>query len=297
VLNQTSSGSCSVVVNAVAPTLTGPGGSSSVAFWYLGGAPACCDGLTYKYWVSSTAYLTLNTQNRNPTISWYTDSPSRLSIPNPISGSATLIALGASDFQAGYDIHVWVTVDGLSSNQLPVFINTPSTMTTSGPSQFCNALGCDCLARGYPVNGIGYVALITHGVADRIGNILTPIDLNESLEHQQFFGGWIGQVPPVATPWNVFQWNPNNTISDYLSACSLEGSSPNPPPTAFGLNGTVPILNETQKFWIGSQTHFHGVCVQRGVLTLYTDHGAVSPYYTPILSPADCNEGNVINQP
>jgi hypothetical protein len=175
-----------------------------------------------------------------------------------------------------------------------VFLNTPYTMTTSNPGQFCNFMGCDCAARG--LSGyVGYVSLVTHGVADILGSTLAPIHLNETLEKQQWFPpSYAGAGNPAATPWYPSDWNSNNTFNDYLSICAPSGTSVTPRPASSG-SGTTILFNETQKFWIGSTTHFVSVCVQRGVLTLYTDHGAVSPYYSPILNKADCNAGNVLN--
>ena len=163
-------------------------------------------------------------------------------------------------------------------------------MTTSGPSNYAN-----CPALGYGASSIGYSTLVTHGVADMLGTTLTPIDLNETLEKQQCLAGnWAANVaPPPATGWPVALWS-GDIINDYLTACASGTTSLNPRPASYNASGTTKVFDETQKFWIGTQTHFAGVFVQRGIVTLYTDHGTVNSYTTPIVNKVDCNAGNVI---
>lgn len=109
------------------PGISGPNGASSVSMWYLGGAPSI-DGF------STQAMVTLQVptpSTPNAQIAWSTDSPARLAItPSPDGTSATLTAVGASAYQAGYDIHVTVSYNGKQSKPFPVFNNVPFTMTT-----------------------------------------------------------------------------------------------------------------------------------------------------------------------
>ena len=142
------------------PSIYGPGDSTSVTFWYLGGAPS-----TTGY--STTAVLMLQPPTPpapNPTIKWSTDSPSRLAIAPATDGtSVTLTSLGASAYQKGFDMHVTVTYNGKTSSPFPVFIDTPYTMTTSQPGQYCNGNGCGCAALGY-LGYFGYVNSVNHGL-------------------------------------------------------------------------------------------------------------------------------------
>ena len=278
------------------PLVRGPNNSSSATFWYLGGAPAV------PGYATSTV-LTIQAPASgcvNPTIQWSIDSPSRLSLaPSPDGQTATVTALGSSAFQQGYDIHVTVTYNGNPSSPFPIFINTPYTMTTSLPGEFCNGYGCGCSAFGRPT-WFGYANSVTHGLADLNGSIMTPIILNESLEKQQTINSTYGilAMQPIAGTWQANQWNTitqPNTFTDVFALCAASNDGLNPPLSSYNPNGTSAVFNQTQKFWIGSGSHFNGVCVQRGVVTLYSDHGAISPYYTPITNKADCNQGNVLN--
>jgi hypothetical protein len=76
---------------------------------------------------------------------------------------------------------------------------------------------------------------------------------------------------------------------NYLWACTDN-------PNGFG-HGSTAMFNVTQKFWVGSPigTRFQGACVELGILTLYTDHGTLSQYETPITNLADCAQGHTIN--
>ena len=56
--------------------ISGPNGSSSIAMWFLGpGVISCCPGLTDLYWAQSTATITNNSGDPNPTVQWFTDTP------------------------------------------------------------------------------------------------------------------------------------------------------------------------------------------------------------------------------
>lgn len=207
--------------------------------------------------------------------------------------SATLTSLAPSGFQSGYDIHVTVTYDGTPSSPFPVFINTPHTMTTSVPGEYCNGpTSCGCTALGY--NGYaGYAVLVNHGIADLNGTPLSPIILNETLEKQQFFISSYAGRNPTPRSWMAGDWT-GSTFQDVFSTCS-NNPNLNPPPTPYNPSGGTAVFNETQKFWIGSVNGFQGSCVQRGIVTLYTNHGTLTNYETPILNKYDCDAGNVIN--
>lgn len=280
-------------LSAQPPTVYGPNNASSVAFWYLGpGINSCCTSMPNLYYAQTVLTIVpTNNGNPNPSIHWSTDSPSRLSISPSANGlSAVLTALGPSTYQAGYDIHVIVTYDGYPSDPFPVFINTPFTMTTSADigSYTCQQLGA-------PANWVGYANDVSHGIADLLGATLIPINVKESLEKRQWLNATYSSGPlPTATPWLWNQWQ-GNVFIDRFTICASTPNPLNPPPTSYNPNGTTAVFNETQKFWVGTTTDFAGVCVQRGVVTLYTDHGRVSPYYTPVTNKADCNPGIVLN--
>jgi len=123
--------SCFNAAAQTPPVITGADGATSAAFWYLGGvSPNCCPSLINKYWTIWAVTLALNTSNPNPTVQWFTDSPAKLEItPNGISG-AILKARGHSNPGPGFDIHVWVMVDGVSSAQFPVYLTRHSRNQT-----------------------------------------------------------------------------------------------------------------------------------------------------------------------
>ncbi len=275
------------------PTVYGPNNSSSVAIWYLGpGITSCCTGMPNRYYAQSVlTAVPPNNGDPNPVIDWSTDSPSRLSIsPSPDGLSAVITALGPSAFGAGYDIHVIVTYDGTPSSPFPVFNDSPYSMTTSS-----DIAHYTCQDLGAPPNWVGYANDVSHGIFDLLGVSLIPINVKESLEKQQWlYATYNGNPYPAATPWYWNQWQ-GNVFIDRFTLCASTPNPLNPPPTNYNPNGTSAAFNETQKFWVATDTDFTGVCVQRGVVTLYTDHGKVSPYYSPITSPADCNRGVVLN--
>jgi hypothetical protein len=245
-----------------------------------------------QYWAQTTLTIVPpNDGNPTPSIQWYTDSPGRLSISPSGNGlSAVLTALGPSVYQAGYDIHVTVEYDGYPSNPFPVFIDTPYTMTTSADIGHFT-----CQQLGAPANWVGYANDVSHGIADLLGTTLIPINVKESLENQRWVNAtYNGGGFPAATPWTWDQWQ-GNAFIDRFTMCASTPNPLNPPPTNYNPNGVSAVFNETQKFWVGTVIDFAGVCVQRGVVTLYTDHGKLTPYYTPITNKADCNPGTVLN--
>jgi hypothetical protein len=120
---------------------------------------------------------------------------------------ATVSSLGASSYQQGYDIHVTVTYNGHASAPFPIKINTPFTMTTSLPGEYCRSGACGCAALGFPAGSVGYANAVKHGVAAQGGSIMTPIILNESLEKQQTINSTYPALHPTATPWDTSLWN------------------------------------------------------------------------------------------
>ncbi len=226
------------------PAISGPSGANSVAFWYLGGAPSI-DG----YSVQQQVTLTTNSSNLSPTITWSTDSPARVSITSNSAG-ALLLSTGPSAFQAGYDVHVTVTVDGVQSLPFPVFINTPFTMTTSDFGEYCNSNGCGCSADGH-AGWAGYANLVEHFVTDLLGAKFGPITLNESLENQQWLNATYAILTyPAATSWTANNWVTSRTaFQDEFSLCVLNPRQPLVPALgSYSPDGGTAVFNQTQKF-------------------------------------------------
>jgi len=208
--------------------------------------------------------------------------------------SAVLTALAPSVSKTTFDINVWATVDGVSTAMLPIWIDTPVSITASAP---VNQAG-GCGLRGFPPTWTGYVTSVTNSIIDLSGIItLTKIDLNETLENQKFL-----QSPttwttfPTAGVWTVVKnWNTNTQFIDQLSQC---GFGPNVPPiVSYNLSATTPGLSETQKFWVGSQTHYSGECVKIDALQLNSGFPTLTSETTPGSTPAQqktCGQGQSI---
>ena len=147
------------------PVITGANGATSAAFWYLGGiSPNCCPSLTNKYWTIWAVTLTLNTPHPNPTVQWFTDSPTKLQIVPTGTTGAILEALGHSNPGPSFDINVWVKVNGVSSAMFPVYLNTPWVQSQTGPS---SATCVSFFGLDYPN---GWVGQVTNTVRDLAGN-------------------------------------------------------------------------------------------------------------------------------
>ena len=180
----------------------------------------------------------------------------------------------------------------------PVFINTPYTLSTSTPGEYFKNGLTGCPALNYPPPYYGYASAVTHSVSDLIGNTLTPIDTAESLENRHWlYPSYSGAALPNPNPWPATGPNAawtGNTFVDVLWIC-ISGTSPSPQITSYSPSGGTELFNETQKLWVGTTTPFSGACVQRGVVKLYTNHGAITDYITPIVNRNDCNPGTTIN--
>jgi len=276
-------------------------GSSSAAFWYLNGLPSCCSdspngAIYYTQW-QLNVYIP---PGGSGTPVWSTDSPLLVSIAPAANGlSAILTAQGPSNTiaqgQATYNIHIYVTENGVQSAPFPVYINTPFSFAITSSGQYCNSNGdCDCKAAG--LNGYtGYITASYDQGYDILGNALVPIDFHETIENQQFVApGWKGKVgSPTASGWAATQWQPGNLWIDFYTLCGT--GVLNPPATSSG-NGTTAGFTETQKFWIGTTTtNFTGSCIDRNATTFYTDHGASSNLQTPGIPASICNQGQFAN--
>ncbi len=145
---------------------------------------------------------------------WHTDSPAKVQIqPQALSG-ARLTAIGHSAQGSTYDINIWVTVDGVSSANFPVFINTPWTQSRTGPSPTttCAAL----FGLGVPN---GWVGRVTNRVQDLTGSHdIIPIDATETFENEKLIyqGTDWGGLGEAKWPANTWQ---GNTFIDTYAMC------------------------------------------------------------------------------
>lgn len=277
-------------------TVAGPNGASSVAVWFLGpGVPSCCVGLTNMYYSTSTATITNNSGDPNPAIQWVTDTPTSLEI-TPGGLSALLTALAPSTHKT-YDINVWAIVDGVPTNKLPVYINTPVSISYSNPVPLNGGRG-SCQALGYPSNWLGYVEYVTNSIIDLTGTLtLTKIDVNETIENEKDIpnGNW---MLPTAGVWPAFTgWNTNTTFLDYLSSCGT-GTGLVPELVNYNPGASAPAMSDTQKFWVGTRTHFSGECVEIDDTQFNsgfaTQTQQTTPGSTPQQQTAACAQGHTI---
>jgi hypothetical protein len=231
--------------------------------------------------------LTTNTSDPNPTITWSTDSPSKVQItPNGTTG-ATLTALGHSSPGTTYDINVRVTVDGIQSAAFPVYINTPWTQSHTGPSSpaTCSAI----FGLGYPN---GWVGRVTNTVTDLAGNQIVPIDARETFENDKSLYTNEDWGPPSSeAKWPATDWV-NNAFLDTYALCWGGSPAPTPPTVSWSTNGTTAINSDTQKYWLGSTTRFSGECTQRQWITWYTDHIVLTSVATQISDQSLCAQGS-----
>ena len=261
-------------------TCTGPNKPPSVAFWYLNGAPSI-DG----YYVTWPICLNTFTSDPSPAITWTSDSQTKVRIsPNGTTG-ATLAATGHSGVGTAYDIHITVTVDGVSSSKVPVFINTPWAQSHTGPSPTytCTQL----FGLGFPN---GWAGLVTNTVTSLTGGQLVPITSRETFENNKpLYSGEDWGVQGEAT-WNPSGWAGHSFVDTY-AMCWGGSPSPIPPTVSWNPNGTTKINSDTQKYWIGSPARFVGECSQRHSLTWYTDHVVLGSVTTPISDQSTCAQG------
>jgi hypothetical protein len=180
-------------------------------------------------------------------------------------------------------------VDGAPTNNVPIFVNAPYRLVSGGLTPHESIVACQ-LDMGQP--GSGWVETIQYVVSDLFDYALSKIDLNETLEN--FQGAW-SSSPPTAGSWAAGSgWDDDYHFTDWFAACSLPGGL-NPQPQVYGQSGQTVLLSDTQKFWIGSITHFKGYCVQIDAAPFYIDHAQFSQLITPVPSQAQCNQGTTIN--
>lgn len=191
-----------------------------------------------------------------------------------------------------------MTWDGNVSAPYLVFNNVPYSNTVVNAGRYCNANGCDCNAN-WPNSGYqGYDTLNQVYVRDLFSNALSPIVLHETLENPQLKNGWTN--PPISTTlspsyWLASYWT-GYWFPDEFAECKLPTQQPNPLLQSSGTGGTLG-LTVTQKYWIGTTTLGFGlgVCTQRDVANLYTNHGNQTNPQIPGFPSTICNQGNFSN--
>ncbi len=240
-----------------------------------------------EYWTEWPVYLTLNTSDPNPTIVWSTDSPDKIAFSPTGTTGANLISLAPSAPYEGFDIHIWVTVDGVASNQFPVLVNAPQNESNSGPYEATD--NCAILTFGYLQ--YGYVGSVTYSVFDINGAAIIPIDTSETLENYTPSPS-VNWEPSVAYTWPPSQWSTGNTYVDTYCSCWEPGGDANPEAVDWNTSGTTVVQTYTQKWWVGAQSsNFTGYCSERNKLTFYLDHSANSIVTSPVYNQDDCQIG------
>jgi hypothetical protein len=240
-----------------------------------------------KYFTVWAVNLATNTGDPSPTIVWFTDSPSLVSItPNGTLG-ALLTATGHSRPGGGYDINVWVTVDGVRSADFPVFINTPWTLSAAPP------VPSRCIFANTPN---GWQASVQYTATDLTGGGLVPIDTRETAENYKSLFAGENWGSPAEASWQPGGWNGFAQFTDTLAACWGGNPPPNPPTVQWNPGGNTQIDSYTQKFWLGgSYQRFVGECPIRQAVTFFTDHFTYTFVTTPITIPFDCAQGQYAN--
>jgi hypothetical protein len=279
------------------PTISGPNGAPSAAFWWLGGVtPDCCGGMPSKYYTVWDIFLTTNTANPNPTVQWSTNSPTKVSITPQGTTGARLTALAPSSHGTTYDIQVFATVDGVQSAAFPVFINTPYEQGQTLPAPFSS---CAAL---FPFDGVpnGWVARRDNSVYDLTGSLIVPINVRETFENnkvpQGTFTSW-GLPKEAAWSWAV--WDQHRWF-DTFAMCWGGSPPPIPPTTSWSLSGNTIINTQTQQYWVGTPEFrgFEGKCTERAATNWYTDHITRTNIVTLLLDPptsGPCAAGQYAN--
>ncbi len=290
---------------AVAQTLTGPNGSYSIAFWYLGkdgsnnNITSCCYGLTNLYWASSKLYLSAVYTNPSFTSSasdaWFVDMSTRTDAGG---GMVYYLIKAKSEPTAGTE-YVRFTDGGNTSNWVGVFVNKPTRVISDAIQQWtsCSAL--------FGQNYSGWTEVIYDGVYDRSDWVLSPIDTYEYLENfTQLYAGenwptinWYQMAfwPASQRDTNDQNWSTStNRFPDHYAACSAGDWTP--APVAYQTaNPQVSVQSFTQKFFVGStDKNFDAVCGLRQAVTFETDRGTDGNISSPPSS-GYCSQGSYAN--
>jgi hypothetical protein len=285
----------SSIYTAVKPTITGPGGSTSAAIWYLGGEPSI-DG----FYVQTTLTGNTNWSSTNAPY-WSVLQGSRLpgftkvSLSASVASTNTVTSTGANassqSFQYDYDVLVQISTDGLPSDPFPISVNAPW--------------------RVYPIlvtpdsnSGQGFESDYIYGLYDVAGNVFhIPITLHETEENCQALYQGANWCDYAATGGTWFAVNPGTGTTDWNTSTdppfwvdgykfpAISQSPPSQNPQSPLL--TTPVESLTQKFFVGAlgsiqfglqpgtpwglpfhnaPNVFRGICVERNIIEVYLDH-------------------------
>lgn len=284
-----------------------PTGLTSADFWYLNGAPS-----TDGYYTQYRLAMNPNTTPGQGTYgySWITNDNSKLDlIPENPATKVIIVLKGSST--PGYpsgEITVKASLNGFTSLAFQVRINAPHRLRMGNNGTPFNET-CSTIY-GSPAY-IGYQSGYVYNILDLTGAVLTPIITHETLENRKVVvpGGsssnW-ATMPSRGTwtPGNPDHWGQIDNawaFIDNYRVCSgptLIELTPlpfDPTPNA----PAAPVVNFTQKFWVGTTTPeatntFTGKCVQRNTALLRQSIGSVDAIVSPATS-AQCASGVFVN--
>ena len=268
----------SLSLTVTQPTITVPGGGSGpYAFWYLGGYPNTDN---YPVTANFTGNPNLGTcSGCSPVDNWHgVDRPGAVSFSSTTSTSTTLTSQTASS-GAVYDVSVVFTVDGFSSPEVMIHLNTPVGLTQASSNQVSNPGGCS----NPSVYG-GYDNQFYYYEYDLWNYAISPLTTNESNDVYSDLtsigaGSW--HYSPAweddsvwsnyATGSNVYPWANSYEFLDHVIAYNCSAGWTPPPVQPAGLNSSV--QSATQLFHAADQTTDQGIYMNGYVQTWYTDHG------------------------
>jgi hypothetical protein len=240
--------------------------------------------------------------------SWLTNDNTKLDL-NPESPATSVIIVSKGSSSPGYpsgEITVKASLNGFTSLAFQVRINTPYRlqMLNSAPPEKCSFIFSSPAF-------IGFQSSYFYNILDMGGAVLNPIVTHETLENRRVVTldgsttDW-AQAPALGTwmPGNTDHWGlAANTWAfvDNYRVCTGPGLPPltpvpfDPTPNA----PTDPVVNFTQKFWVGKSTPadtntFTGKCVQRNIALLKRSSGSVANMVSPA-TPAQCAAGVFTN--
>lgn len=284
-----------------------PTGLTSADFWYLNGAPST-DGYYTQYRLAMNPNTTPGQGTHG--YSWITNDNSKLDlIPENPATKVIIVSKGSST--PGYpsgEITVKASLNGFTSLAFQVRINAPHRLRMGNNGTPFNET-CSTIY-GSPAY-IGYQSGYVYNILDLTGAVLTPIITHETLENRKVVvpGGsssnW-ATMPSRGTwtPGNPDHWGQIDNawaFIDNYRVCSgptLIELTPlpfDPTPNA----PAAPVVNFTQKFWVGTTTPeatntFTGKCVQRNTALLRQSIGSVDAIVSPATS-AQCASGVFVN--
>ena len=285
-----------------------PTGLTSADFWYLGGA-ASTDGYYTQYRLA----MNPNTTPDQGTYShlWLTNDNTKLDLtPENPATRVIIVSKGSSSpgFPSG-EITVKASLNGFTSLAFQVRINTPRSLRM-GNDGAAVTISCRDTFEIPDPRYEGFRSSYLYSILDLNGNVLNPITTHETLENRLLAAGvpesnW-GNPPDRAT-WTPAMFGSNDLTEnqpafiDELQACvgpafielTPVPLDPNPNST------TIPVVNFTQKFWVGTSTPtttntFTGTCVQRNVAVLRLNTGSVESKLSPA-TPAQCAANVFVN--